>query len=576
MKMLACAIALVFLLSSFSITQTVQARPSAPASYDKLVDDYFDQYFTFHPTAGTSAGFHQYDTMLEDFAQRSREAEIAFLQSEKQKFSALHADQLKQEQRADLQLLLSNIDGRLLELQEIRSWQRNPNAYSNGATYTIFVLMSRNFAPPEERLKSVIAREQKMPANFSAAKSNLKDVPKIYTEIAIQQLPGIIKFFQNDVPTAFKSVTDQKLLADFKTSNDMVIAELDRYQNFLKNDLLLISNGDFRIGPELYSKKLLFDQMVDIPLDRLLQIGYDDLHKNQAELKRVAAQVDPTKTPEQILEELQKDHPKPDGLLQSFRDTFNSLTEFIQQKQIVTIPFQVRPIVEETPPFGRALSTASMDTPGPYENKATEGYFNVTLPDPTWTPEKTEQWLQGFDRVNIVMIAAHEAYPGHYTQFLWVKEAPSKVRKLIGCSSNAEGWAHYAEQMMLDEGYGNGDPKLRIGQLQMALLRDARYIVGIQMQTGKMTLDEGTQFFIKEGHQTPVVAEREAKRGTSDPTYLVYTLGKLEIMKLRADYKQKVGDEFSLEQFQNEFLQQGYPPIKIIREKMLGNDSPVL
>ncbi len=559
------------------MTQTSVAKTRASsADYDNLVDQYFDQYFTFHPTAGTSAGFHQYDTMLENYSPKSREAEIAWLSAEKPKFAALPANEFTQDQRADVQLVQNRIAAQLLELQDIRMWQRNPNTYSNGATYTVFVLMSRNFAPADERLKSVIAREQKMPANFAAAKSNLKNVPKIYTEIALQQLPGIIKFFQSDVPAAFKSVTDQKLLADFKASNDKVVAELQGYQQFLKNDLLPVANGDFRIGPELYSKKLLYEQMVDIPLDRLLQIGYDDLYKNQAELKRVAAQIDPSKTPEQILEQVEQNHPQPDQLLQAFRDTFNSLVEFIQQKHIVTIPSQVRPIVEETPPFGRALSTASMDTPGPYENKATEAYFNVTLPDPSWSAEKTEQWMRGFHRDAIISIADHEAYPGHYTQFLWVKQAPSKVRKLIGCSSNAEGWAHYSEQMMLDEGYGNHDPKLRLGQLQDALLRDARYIVGIQMHTGKMTLEEATQFFIKEGQQTPAVAEREAKRGTSDPTYLVYTLGKLEILKLRADYKQKMGDKFNLEQFHNEFMQQGYPPIKIIREKMLGNDSPVL
>jgi uncharacterized protein (DUF885 family) len=217
-----------------------------------------------------------------------------------------------------------------------------------------------------------------------------------------------------------------------------------------------------------------------------------------------------------------------------------------------------------------------MDTPGPYENKATEAFFNVTLPEATWPAQQTKSWMEGFNRGTIISTAVHEAYPGHYTQFLWIKQAPSKVRKLIGCGSNSEGWAHYSEQMMLDEGYGNDDLKLRIGQLQDALLRDARFIVGIQMHTGEMTLPQATDFFIKEGHQTPAVSEREAKRGTSDPTYLVYTLGKLEIMKLRADYKQKMGDTFNLEQFHDEFMKQGYPPVKIIREKMLGNDSPVL
>jgi len=567
---------LVFLLAMTQNPAPAQSHSSSPADYDRLVDEYFEGHFRFHPTAATAEGFHQYDGMLEDYSQHSRDAEIAFLNAERQKFAAFNPDQLSRDQRADLHMLLSSIDGQLLELEQIRRWEHNPNVYSSSPSRTVFILMSRNFAPPEERLKSLVAREQKMPANFAAAKSNLKDVPKVYTEIALEQLPGIIRFFQNDVPTAFKSVSDAKLLADFKASNEKVIFELQRYQDFLKNDLLPISNGDFRIGAENYRRKLLYDEMVDIPLDRLLQIGYDDLHKNQAELKRVAAQIDPNRTPEQILEQLEQDHPQPDQLLQSFRDTFSGLVEFIRQKHIITIPSEVRPIVEETPPFGRALSTASMDTPGPYEGIATEAYFNVTLPDPSWPASKTKQWMEGFSRPVIISIADHEAYPGHYTQFLWVKQAPSKVRKLIGCGSNAEGWAHYSEQMMLDEGYGNGDPKLRIGQLQDALLRDARYIVGIQMHTGKMTLEEATQFFIREGHQTPVVAEREAKRGTSDPTYLVYTLGKLEILKLRADYQRKMGDRFRLEQFHNQFMQQGYPPVKVIREKLLGNNSPVL
>jgi len=569
---------LALLFSSLVMAQTPPAAQphNTPADYNKLIDEYFDQYFRFHPSSGTHAGLHQYDHLLEDYAPKSREAEIAFLKSERQKVTAFDSARLNEEQRADLRLLQNSIDSQLLELKELRPWQHNPNLYASGPTRSIFSLMSRNFASPEERLKAAIAREQKMPANFAAAKSNLEDVPKVYTEVALEQMPGIIRFFQKDVPAAFKSAGDAKLQAEFRAANDKVIFELQRYQDFLKSDLLPISNGDFRIGAENYRLKLQYDEMVDIPLDRLLQIGYDDLHKNQAELKRVAAQIDPGKAPEQILEQLEQDHPRPDQLLQSFRETFNGLVEFIEQKRIITLPSQVRPMVEETPPFGRALSTASMDTPGPYEDKATEAYFNVTLPDRSWTPKKTEEWMRGFDRDTIASIAVHEAYPGHYTQFLWVKQAPSKVRKLIGCGSNAEGWAHYVEQMMLDEGYGNHDPKLRIGQLQEALLRDARYIVGIQMHTGKMTLEEATDFFIKEGHQTPAVAEREAKRGASDPTYLVYTLGKLEIMKLRADYRQKMGDKFSLEQFHNEFITQGYPPIKVIREKMLGNDSPVL
>jgi uncharacterized protein (DUF885 family) len=232
--------------------------------------------------------------------------------------------------------------------------------------------------------------------------------------------------------------------------------------------------------------------------------------------------------------------------------------------------------VEETPPFMRALTTASMDTPGPFEKIAKEAFFNVTLPEKTWDAKQTEEYLQGFNRGTIISTAVHEVYPGHYTQFVWIKRAPTKVRKLLGCSSNAEGWAHYTEQMMLDEGYGKGDLKLRLGQLQDALLRNARFIVGIQMHTGEMTVEQAVEFFVKEGYQVRPVAEKEAKRGTSDPTYLVYTLGKLEILKLREDYKKMKGDKYTLQSFHDAFLQQGYPPVKIVRRALLGNDSPVL
>ena len=444
-------------------TGSTSPEAAATAEYNKLVDEYFDGYFQLHPSQGTAAGFHQYDNQLEDLSQQGRDAELSFLLEKKQENGYFHTEYLNQEQRTDLKLISNDINARLLELQEIRMWQKNPDIYSGSATASIFGLMSRKFAPPADRLKSVIAREQKIPANLAAAKVSLKNPPRVYTEIAIEQLPGIITFFQKDVPGAFTEVTDAPVLEEFKASNDRVIAELQRYQDFLQNDLLRISKGDFRLGPELYRKKLHYEDMVDIPLDRLLQIGYDDLHKNQAELKRVAAQIDPGKTPEQILTALEQDHPRPDQLLQSFRDIFNSLIGFIQQKHIITIPSDIRPIVEETPPFERALTFASMDTPGPYETKATEAFFNVTLPEASWPAEKTKSWMEGFNRGTIISTAIHEAYPGHYEQYLWEPQYPSKVRKLTGCGTNIEGWAHYTEQMMLDEGYGNGDPKLRIG-----------------------------------------------------------------------------------------------------------------
>ncbi len=534
-----------------------------------LSDRFFDKYwFPYNPTAATSAGIHTYDGRLEDYSKTGVAKRIAALKKFEAQFD-------KQPAGADRDLVLNSIRAALLDLEVIRNWEKNPDLYSSGISNSAFTIMSRTFAPPEARLKSLISRERAMPKVFNAARENLKNPPKVYTEVAIEQLPGIVDFFEHDVPLAFEAVKNGKLLADFHQSNAAVIAALKDYEKFLRDDLLPRSNGDFRLGAENFSKKLALEEMVDIPLDRLLQIGYDDLHANQRRLQEVTATIDPSKTPRQVLEDLEKDHPPGDKLLDAFREEVVKLRDFIVAKKIVTIPSPVLPILEETPPFERALTSASMDTPGPFEMVAKQAYFNVTLPEKDWKPERVEDYLRSFNRGTIMSTATHEAYPGHYVQFLWMQNVQSRVRKLIGANSNAEGWAHYCEQMILDEGYST-DPRMRLGQLMDALLRDARFVVGIEMHTGKMTMEQGVEFFEKEGYQVHETAEKETKRGTSDPTYLYYTLGKLQILKLRADYKAMKGAEFSLEQFHDAFMQQGFPPIKIVRRALLGNDSPTL
>lgn len=555
-------------------------------SLSQLEDRYFDEYyFKFNPTQGTQAGFHQYDNQLEDYSRAAVDQQIATLKKFRDEFARVSVP-ANQDQATDYRLVVDDINSRLLTLETIRPWEKNPDQYSSGITGSIFTIMSRSYAPADQRLKSIIAREKQAPAIFQAAKQNLKNPPPIFVDVALEQISGLIGFFQKDVPEAFQDVKDPALLKEFQASNQMVMDELKAYGEWLEKDLKPRAHGDFRLGADTYRKKLLYDEDVDIPLDRLLEVGMANLRQNQQAFKETAAKIDPNKTPQQILEELGKDHPAPDKLLQTFRDTLGGLKGFLEQRHIVKVPSDVPPIVEETPPFARALTFASMDTPGPYEKVAKEAYFNVTLPESSWTPQQVDEHMAGFNRGTIISTAVHEVYPGHYIQFLWVPYAPSKVRKLLGCSSNAEGWAHYSEQMMLDEGYGRtpgADPdhdvaylKLRLGQLQDALLRNARFIVGIQMHTGKMTFDQGVDFFVKEGYQSHMNGLRETKRGTSDPTYLYYTLGKLEILKLREDYKKKMGAQFSLEGFHNEFLKQGFPPIKLIRKTMLGDDSPVL
>ncbi|MFZ1086568.1 MAG: DUF885 domain-containing protein [Terracidiphilus sp.] len=556
--------------------------------FARVSDEYFDQlYFHYAPTQGTLVGYHQYDAQLEDNSRKNIDAEIAALKSFEKRIEAIRPDASTADfvPRSDREIVLANIRSQLLTLEVIRPWEKNADNYSSTCANGAFSLMERRFASPDERLRSLVAREKQMPALLAEARVNLKNPPRVFTEIAIEQLPDIVSFFERDVPPAFADANDATLKAEFLQSNATVIGALKDYLIWLKMDLLARSNGDFRIGADTFSKKLQYDEMVDLPLDKLLEIGWADMHKNQAHFKEVAKELEPSKEPGAVLEELGQMHPAPDQLLTSFRATFDGLIGFIRAHHIVTIPSDVRPIVEETPPFMRATTFASMDTPGPFETHATEAYFNVTLPDPSLKPEEVEGFMHSFNIGTVISTAVHEAYPGHYIQFLWLPQAPSRVRKILGANTDIEGWAHYTEQMMLDEGYGQPgagakDEReakfLRLGQLQDALLRNARLIVGIQMHSGKMSFDEAVEFFQKEGYQSRETATMETKRGAGDPTYLYYTLGKLEIMKLREDMKKKQCTAFSLEKFHDDFLKQGFPPIKIVREAMLGDDSPAL
>ena len=549
-------------------------------------DQYFEEvYFRFQPTLGTQNGLHQYDEKLEDYSAGGVQKQVAALHQWEKKISEIPADGLDAPVAADREILLNNIRTSLLSLETIRMWEKNPDNYSSGIAASVFVVMSRNYAPVNTRLRAVVERERQMPQVFADARKNLKNPPKVYTEIALQQIDGIVSFFENDVPLAFKDATDAKTKADFAQSNAAVIAALKSYSTWMKTDLLPRSNGDFRFGEDTYRKKLKYDEMVETPLDRLIEIDTANMKANQAEFARVAKEVDPTKTPLEVLAELATIHPAPDHLLQSFRDSFDSLTGFIKSHKIITLPSDVRPTLEETPPFMRATTQASMDSPGPFEMHSTTAFFNVTLPEKDWTADHIAEHMAAFNVGTVVSTSVHEAYPGHYVQFLWQPRFPSKIRKLLGANTNVEGWAHYCEQMMLDEGYGQPgfgakDAReanlIRLGQLQDALLRNARFIVGIRMHTGTMTIEQAEQFFVKEGYQSASVAHMETLRGTSDATYLYYTLGKLEILKLREDVKKRQGPAFTLQGFHDTLMRQGFAPIKVVRKAMLGDDSPVL
>ena len=545
--------------------------PSEDALFTDTAHQYLEDLYRRQPTEATGLGIHKYDDRLEDYSKQAVDDEVASGRAFRQRLVAIDPNKLSAPNQLDRVQLVHEIDSRLLTLEVIRPWAKDPDTYSSGLTATAYLMIKRTFAPPDERMRKLMAREKLMPAALAEARKNLDNPPHIYTQIALEQIDGNRHFFEDAVASAFPEVKDAALLAEFKQANNAVIAALGDYKKWLQDDLIKRSNGDFALGEETYRKKLAADEMVEAPLDQLLAIADQDLKKNQAAFAATAHLIDPKRTPRQVLDSVEADHPPAAMLLQTTQAGLDAIGHFMEDHHIVTVPRAAPARVQETPPFMRSTTTASMDIPGPFEKVATEAYYSMTLPDPKLSKAETEAFMAQWNYPLISNVSVHEVWPGHYLQFLYSHNLPSDVRKVFGSATNSEGWAHYCEQMVIDEGFHADDPRYRLSQLQDALLRDARFIVGIRMHTQGMTIPQAEEFFVKEGYQPRPTAVAESKRGTSDPTYGYYTMGKLMILKLRDDYKAKMGEKYSLQGFHDTFISLGRMPLPLVRKAMLGD-----
>jgi uncharacterized protein (DUF885 family) len=567
--------ALLFLMAFVQACSSPSGPPppaagSGDAAFRQLAGQIIEYTYKRNPSNATTLGIHKYDDLIADYSAVAVTADTEAIKAFRTRLNGVDAEALSPEAQLDLERTKHTLDGMLLRNDVIRGWAKDPDLYSSGITNDAFVMISRTFAPPEQRLKSLIAREKLMPNALAEARRNMDNPPRVYTEIAIEQVDGNRDFFDVDVPAAFADVKDAALLAEFKTANGAVIAALNDYKVWLQNDLLPRSNGSFAYGADTYQKVLAADEMITTPLADLLSIAGTDLKRNQQAFTEAARKINPTKPPMEVLADVAKDYPPPSELLAVTQNNLDSLAQFVRDKQIIDLPAAPPARVVETPPFLRATTSASMDTPGPFEKVATEAYFTMTLPDPSWPKEEQDDFMSFWYRPQISNVSVHEVWPGHYVQFLYAKDYPSDVRKVFSAASNFEGWAHYCEQMMLDEGLHADDPRYRLAQIHLALLRDVRFIVGIKMHTQGMTIEQAKDMFANEAYQPERVAESEAKRGTSDATYGYYTMGKLMILKLREDYKAKTGAAYSLKDFHDTFVKLGPLPLPLIRKAMLG------
>ncbi len=481
----------------------------------------------------------------------------------KQRLAALKRDvasrksKLPADDEIDLIFLQWQVEAELIDLNVIREWARNPMGYAGLPGNAVDLLIKRDFALPAERLRAVISRERRIPAVFEVARENLKEPPREFTELAIRMAKGSLGFFEGPVAAWAEKAAgeDKKLLADFHEWNARTIAVFRQFATWLETDLKPRSKGRYAIGKDLFLAKLKAEEMVDMPLEELLQRGEANLEKDYQAFVATAKRIDSNKSPAEVMKALSDHHPTADDLIPSVRRSVEAARAYLVQHAIVTIPSEVRPMIEETPPYARSGSFASMDTPGPFETRATQAFYYVTPVEKDWDAKHVEQHLRLYNPPVVAMINVHEAYPGHYLQFLYAKRFPTKARKLLYCGTNAEGWAHYCEQMMVDEGFGGGDPKIRLAQLQEALLRDCRYVVGIKLHTQGWTVEQGAKLFVDKAFQEPANAFEESRRGTYNPTYLYYTFGKLEIQKLRDDFRAKKGG--TLRDFHDAFVSKG-------------------
>jgi uncharacterized protein (DUF885 family) len=565
----------VLLLSiacSKSATSTTPSGTAGPgdSSFATLAHDIMHDVQRRHPTLATSLGVHTWDSVLDDYTSAAIDSDAVADSVFRTQLTAIDSTALSLDRQLDRQALVHAMDAEILDDRVIRSWAKNADAYSSGITNAAYVIMEREFAPAAQRLASLVSREQSMPAALAAARVNLVNPPRVFTQIAIEQVDGDIHFFQHDVPAAFDSVHDNALQARFTASNTAVVAALTQYKAWLQHDLLPRSAGDFALGATTYAQALEANEMINVPLDSLLRIAEADRQRNEAAFVATAHLIDSTRSADAVLASLQSDHPPADSLLQVTQATLDSLRQFIVDHHILTIPPSQPVPVQETPPFMRATTTASMDPPGPFETANLQAHYNMTLPDPRWPASEQEEYMKGWYYPAISNVSVHEVYPGHYLQFLYTRQFPTDVRKMFYANTNVEGWAHYCEQMMLDEGFHDHDPRYRLAQLQDALLRDVRFIVGIKLHTAGMTVDQATALFQAQGHQPHPIAVEEALRGTGDPLYGYYTMGKLMILKLRADYRAKLGNAYTLAGFHDDFLKPGMLPLPLMRRKLLG------
>jgi uncharacterized protein (DUF885 family) len=540
--------------------------------FGRIADEWIAATLTHRPGSGTALGIHDHDGELGDRSRSSIESHARTLRGFIERLDRIDAASLPTEDRLEHELLRRRMLWELITIEDLQTWRTSPGLYLATIGGGCNGIIIRNFAPIEERTRLLVSRLRQAPHVLGQAKENLDGCPRPYVETALEQAAGVRILLQRDLPNAVASVSDTKLRAEFDEALRGATEALDAFAAWLKDDLLPRSNGDYTYGDDRYRELLAYTDFVERPLDELERRGREDIRVCQERLKELAAQIDASVSTAEVVDRVAQDHPAPGRLLPETEALLEELRQFCIDRRLATMPTDVRIQVAETPSFARMTTQAACSTPGAFETKATEAYYYVTSPDPSWPAERSEAYMKFFNRHSLPGVSAHEAYPGHYVHISWLRKGQRKLPHFLMTTTTIEGWAHYVEQVMIEAGYGDGDPRYEMMQLREALLRLCRYIASIGLHTQGWTYDESVSFFEREGFATRPIAERETRRGQIGPNYYAYTLGKHEILALREKLRAKQGGAFDLLSFHDAFMKLPYP-IPMIEQIMLGQEA---
>ncbi len=565
----AASVAAIFLGScDFSGTapQNGQATRSA-ADWGAFLNRTVDTYYRLNPEFAVGQGRHEYDGRLSDWSEAGLAATGDFLRSAIADAEAFDEAGLSPVQRFERDYLIAVMRGDLFFLATADFPHTNPAFYVGSLDPSVYV--TRPYAPPAQRLRAYLAYLRAVPRAAEQIRANLRTpLPLSFIDYGKAGFGGFAEYYRGDGKRAFAAVRDEALQRDLDTASDAAAAAMAGVADWLEAQRPNATQ-DFALGAERFAQMMRDTEMVDVPLDELERIGQADLRRNQDALRQACAQYAAGATIPDCMGRMNAN--KPDGgPVSGARAQLAGLKRFIQERDLVSIPGTEEALVEEAPPYNRQ-NFAYIDIPGPYERGLPSVYY-IAPPDPSWTPEVQAGFIPG--EADLLFTSVHEIWPGHFLNFLHANRSPFQVGRVFVGYAYAEGWAHYAEEMMADAGLGEGNPETRVGQLSNALLRNCRFLSAIGMHTGRMTIEQSFRMFREQCFQDEGNARQQAARGTYDPAYLNYTMGKLMIRRLREDWTRSRGGRAAWKAFHDRFLSYGGPPIPLVRQLMMNEETP--